>query len=111
MEQKAAIDAFAALAQPTRLSVYRALVEHEPSGLPAGEVARLLNVQQNTMSTHLAILSRAGLVESRRQGRTVIYRADVERVRELADFLLMDCCGGRPELCEPGSNTGKRSSP
>ena len=94
---------------PVNPPVYPMLAKRV-SGLPAGEVARLLDVQQNTMSTHLAILSRAGLVGSRRQGRTVIYRAVVERVRELANFLLLDCCGGRPELCEPGPDTGKRSS-
>lgn len=110
MEQREAIDAFAALAQPTRMSVYRVLVEHEPTGLPAGEVARVLEVQQNTMSSHLAILSRAGLVESRRQGRTVVYRAVVERVRDVADFLLRDCCGGQRELCEPPAAGGPTSS-
>jgi ArsR family transcriptional regulator len=76
-------------------------MEHQPEGLPAGEVARLLEVPQNTMSSHLAILARAGLVESERRGRTIFYRPVVDRVREVASFLVRDCCGGRPELCEP----------
>ena len=94
-------EAFGALAQSTRLSAFRLLVEHEPEGLPAGEVSRLLNVPQNTMSTHLSVLSRAGLVTAERQSRSIIYRASIDKVRELASFLVSDCCGGRPELCGP----------
>ncbi|WMT88920.1 metalloregulator ArsR/SmtB family transcription factor [Pelagibacterium sp. 26DY04] len=101
MEQTAAIDVFAALSQPTRLDAFRLLMTHEPEGLPAGEIARRLDIPQNTMSTHLAILSRAGLIESERHSRSIVYRAVVDRVRELASFLVQDCCGGRPELCEP----------
>lgn len=96
-----ALDVFAALSQATRLEAFRLIISHEPAGLPAGEVARLLEVPQNTMSTHLAILARAGLIAAERQSRTVIYRPVMERVREIANFLVQDCCGGRPELCEP----------
>ena len=95
------IDAFGALAQATRLDAFRLLVRHGPDGLPAGEIARLLSVPQNTLSTHLAILGRAGLVRFERHGRSIVYHADLERVREIAGFLVMDCCGGRPELCTP----------
>jgi DNA-binding transcriptional ArsR family regulator len=101
MESISAIEAFAALSQPTRLDAFRLIIQHEPSGLPAGEVARLLDVPQNTMSSHLAVLSRAGLISSERHSRSIIYRAELNRVRELASFLVTDCCGGRPELCEP----------
>ena len=101
MENTSALDVFAALSQATRLEAFRLIVSHEPGGLPAGEVARLLKVPQNTMSTHLAILARAGLIAAERQSRTVIYRPVMERVREIANFLVQDCCGGRPELCEP----------
>ena len=101
MEPSAATDTFAALAQPTRLAAFRLIMRHEPNGLPAGEIARLLDVPQNTMSTHLAILTRAGLISSERVSRTVVYRAEIDRVRELTSFLVNDCCGGRPELCEP----------
>ncbi|HEV7345082.1 MAG TPA: metalloregulator ArsR/SmtB family transcription factor [Devosia sp.] len=101
MESTAATDVFAALSQPTRLDAFRLLMQHEPDGLPAGEVARLLEVPQNTMSTHLAVLARAGLIESERHSRSIVYRAVVERVREITSFLVQDCCGGRAELCEP----------
>lgn len=101
MEATQAIDVFAALSQSTRLDVFRLLMEHEPEGLPAGDIARRLEVPQNTMSSHLGILTRAGLIEPERHSRSIIYRAVVDRVREIASFLVQDCCGGRPELCEP----------
>ena len=72
MESDAAILAFAALAQPTRLDVFRLLVEHEPDGLAAGDIARRLNVPHNTMSTHLATLTRAGLIDAERHSRSII---------------------------------------
>ena len=96
-----AILALAALAQATRLDVFRLLVKHEPEGLPAGEVARVLAVPQNTMSAHLAVLSRAGLVTPRRTGRSIVYRADLARFQAVMSFLLTDCCDGRPEICAP----------
>jgi ArsR family transcriptional regulator, arsenate/arsenite/antimonite-responsive transcriptional repressor len=95
------IDALSALAQPTRLDTFRLLVSREPEGVAAGELARLIDVPQNTMSTHLAILARAGLVRGERHSRSIIYRADLERFREVTLFLLKDCCGGRPEVCAP----------
>lgn len=101
MESKSAIDVFGALSQVTRLSAFRLVIRHQSSGLPAGEIARLLDVPQNTMSTHLAILERAGLISSERKSRSIIYRAELDRVREVASFLVNDCCGGRPEICEP----------
>lgn len=101
MESSAAIEVFAALSQSTRLDTFRLLMEHEPEGLAAGEIARRVQVPQNTMSSHLAILTRAGLIESERHSRSIVYRAVVDRVREIASFLVQDCCGGRPELCEP----------
>jgi ArsR family transcriptional regulator, arsenate/arsenite/antimonite-responsive transcriptional repressor len=101
MESSHAIEVFAALSQPTRLDTFRLLMEHEPEGLAAGEIARQLEVPQNTMSSHLAVLTRAGLIESERHSRSIVYRAVVERVREITSFLVQECCGGRPELCEP----------
>ena len=101
MESEQAISAFAALAQPTRLDVFRLLMEHEPDGLPAGEIARRLDVPHNTMSTHLATLTRASLIEAERHSRSIIYRARLDAVRALASFLVKDCCGGRPEICAP----------
>ncbi|MCE6077461.1 metalloregulator ArsR/SmtB family transcription factor [Agrobacterium vitis] len=101
METSHAIAALAALAQTTRLETFRLLVKHEPDGLPAGEIARMLAVPQNTMSAHLATLSRAGLVTSERQSRTITYRADLDGLRDMTLFLLKDCCGGNAELCAP----------
>ncbi len=101
MEQEKAILALAALAQPTRLETFRLLVRHAPEGLPAGDIARALVVPQNTMSAHLNILSRAGLVSSQRHSRTIMYRADIAQLREMTLFLLKDCCGGSPDLCGP----------
>jgi len=101
MESNEAILAFSALAQPTRLDVFRLLMENEPQGLPAGDIARHLAVPHNTMSTHLAVLSRAGLIEAERRSRSIVYRAQLDAVRELASYLVKDCCGGRPEICAP----------
>ena len=101
MENEDAIAALAALAQSTRLDTFRLLVKHEPDGIPAGELARILDVPQNTMSAHLATLSRAGLVNGERQSRSIIYRADLDRFRELTLFMIKDCCGGSAELCAP----------
>ena len=101
MDSQEAIAALSALAQPTRLDTFRLLVSREPEGAAAGELARLIDVPQNTMSTHLAILARAGLVRGERHSRSIIYRADLERFREATLFLLKDCCGGRPEVCAP----------
>lgn len=101
MESSQALDAFAALSQPTRLAAFRRLVASEPGGLPAGDVATLLGVPANTMSAHFAILAQAGLVRSERRGRTILYRADLDRLRALVLFLLRDCCGGRADVCAP----------
>ncbi len=101
MESIDAIETLAALAQETRLQAFKLLVRHEPEGVAAGELARLLKVPQNTLSTHLAILSRAGLVASARHSRSIVYRANLEAVRGVVLHLLNDCCNGRPELCTP----------
>src|SRR3954447_14531494 len=101
MESEQAILALAALAQSTRLSVFRLLVKHEPNGLAAGEIAKALAVPQNTMSAHLAILARAGLVIGERHSRSIIYRADLVAFQSLTSFMVEDCCGGRAELRAP----------
>ena len=94
-----AISALAALAQPTRLAIFRLLVKHEPIGVTAGVIAETIGAPHNTLSTHLAILVRAGLLRSSREGRTIIYRSDVEGMRSVIAFLVNDCCDGHPELC------------
>src|SRR6266699_1481642 len=101
MESEDAILALAALAQPTRLDVFKLLVKHEPDGLAAGDIARALAVPQNTMSSHLSVLSHAGSVSAQRFGRSIVYRADLARFQEVVLFLLRDCCDGRPEICAP----------
>jgi len=101
MESEQAILALAALAQSTRLDVFRLLVKQEPDGLAAGEIAKSLAVPQNTMSSHLAILSRAGLVTARRFSRSIVYRADLGVFHSVMLFMLRDCCDGRPEVCAP----------
>ncbi|GAA4120851.1 ArsR/SmtB family transcription factor [Aminobacter aganoensis] len=101
MDASDTIDALAALAQPTRLEAFRQLAAAEPDGIAAGDLARRLEVPQNTMSAHLAILARAGLATSDRRGRSIIYRADLPALRQVLLFLLQDCCDGRPEICAP----------
>ena len=101
MDAKLATEAFGALAQDTRLAVFRLLVEAGAEGMPAGDIARRLGTPHNTMSSHLAVLARAGLVTSRRQSRSVIYAADYGGIRALIAFMVQDCCKGRPEACAP----------
>ena len=103
MEINQAVDALSALAQRSRLDVFRLLVRSGPQGLPAGEIASTLSVPPNTMSTHLAILSQAGLVRGERSGRSVIYSVDFSGMNALMTFLMKDCCQGRPELCGAGA--------
>jgi DNA-binding transcriptional ArsR family regulator len=101
MESSTAIEALSALAHPGRLGVFRLLIQAGPEGLAAGEAARRLGTPANTMSNHLAVLNRAGLIRSQRQSRSINYRADVEAFSTLLGFLLEDCCEGRPEICAP----------
>lgn len=99
MDRLNAVTQFGSLGQPTRLAVLRSLLRVHPDGLNAGDIARQYDVPHNTMSAHLGVLSRAGLVQVERQGRLMTYRADVAAFRELVEFMARDCCGGRPELC------------
>lgn len=101
MEKNDALAAFAALSQPTRLDVFRLLVEVGEAGLSAGEIATALDVRQNTLSANLSVLLNAGLVRNLREGRSIRYFADTEGLRGLLGYLLRDCCGGRPEICDP----------
>lgn len=101
METNEAIIALSALAQATRLDVFRLLVKHEPHGVAAGELARAVGVPQNTLSAHLAILRRAGLIVGERNSRSIIYRANLAAFQDLTLFMVQDCCGGSAELCGP----------
>jgi DNA-binding transcriptional ArsR family regulator len=99
IDQSGAVGALSALAQATRLSVFRLLVRAGPTGLNAGDISAALEVQPSTMSHHLGLLERAHLVRSHRDGRTVVYAADYDGMRRLLGFLTEDCCQGRPEIC------------
>jgi ArsR family transcriptional regulator len=101
MDNYSVIAALAALAQGTRLDVFRLLVRHEPIGMAAGEIARQLDIPQNTMSAHLGILARAGMARAERQSRSIIYRANLDMLRALMLFMAKDCCAGDAERCVP----------
>ncbi len=101
MDAKDALAAFAALSQPTRLDVFRLLVKAGADGMLSGEIGAALDVRQNTMSANLTILLSAGLIRNVREGRGVRYFADLDGMRGLLAFLMEDCCGGHPDLCQP----------
>lgn len=101
METFQAVTALSALAHEGRLTIFRELVRAGPEGLPAGEVGRRLGVAPSTTSASLSVLAHAGLVTSRRDGRSIIYSAAYERMAALLGFLVQDCCSGRPEVCAP----------
>ena len=101
MEMSAALSAFDALGQPTRLAVFRLLVQVGGQGLAAGEIAARLNISPSTLSTHLSILTQSGLLLAVRDGRIIRYAADMAGLRALLTWLLQDCCGGKPEICAP----------
>ncbi len=101
MESLPAVASLAALAHEGRLSVFRMLVQAGAGGLAAGEIARRAGVPPNSLSANLNILSRAGLIRPRREGRSIIYTADYDSMRGLLAFLVEDCCGGSPEICAP----------
>ena len=101
MEIESATAALAALAHPGRLQVFRMLVQAGVMGLPAGEIAHRQGVPPNSLSANLGVLARAGLVRSRRQGRSIIYTAEYDRMRDVLGFLVEECCGGSPDICAP----------
>lgn len=103
METTSAIRALAALAQESRLSVYRLLVTAGPEGRAAGAIAEALGIAPATLSFHLSQLANAGLVKSRQEGRFIFYSADFTAMNELVGFLTENCCGGNP--CGPATNT------
>jgi DNA-binding transcriptional ArsR family regulator len=101
MEKSTATAALGALAHEGRLDVFRLLVRAGPDGMAAGEIARTTGAVPSTLSANLGVLSRAGLVSARRDGRSIIYTAGYDQMRELLAFLMEDCCGGKPEICAP----------
>ncbi len=101
MEITTATRALGALSQETRLETFRLLVRAGIEGMAAGDIARVMDIPHNTMSSHLSILANANLIESRREGRSIIYSVDFDGTRDLLSFLVEDCCQGRPEVCAP----------
>lgn len=101
MTDEDALSCLAALSHPTRLATFRLLVKAAPDGLSTGDLVEATGLSQSTFSTHLAVLVAAELVQPQKQGRQMIQRVDIARVRGLMLFLAKDCCGGSSELCEP----------
>jgi ArsR family transcriptional regulator len=101
MEKKVAVEGLSALAHDGRLAIFRLLVKAGPDGVAAGDIARRLKTPANTMSAQLLVLANAGLVRARRDGRSIFYAADFERMTALLLYLTEDCCGGKPEICAP----------
>src|SRR3954462_3551933 len=111
MDTKDALAGLSALAHDGRLAVFRLLIKAGPEGIAAGDIARELDTQPNTMSAQLLVLSNAGLVRAKREGRSIIYAADFERMSGLLEFLTKDCCGGQPEICKPLAQTVSACGP
>lgn len=111
MESRNAVTALGALAQETRLAIFRLLVREGPDGAPAGSIAEQLGIPAPTLSFHLAQLSKAGLVLSRRDGRSIIYAANYGGMAALLTYLSEDCCQGRPEICSVDAAQGSCAKP
>ena len=99
MDTSQAVDAFSALSHETRLTVFKLLLKEGEQGLSAGVIARQLEVQPSTLTSHLHILKRSGLLQSTRQQQKIVYSADIQGTRSLLRFLTQECCQGHPEIC------------
>ena len=105
IDETQALDAFGALSQVTRLQMVRALVVAGPEGLAAGAVGEAVGASSSSASFHLAHLERAGLAQSRREARSIIYTANFDGLSGLVEFLMRDCCQGHPDVCRPAAQT------
>lgn len=101
LDEPQAIDAFGALSQQTRLQIVRALVVAGPDGLAAGAIGEKVGASSSSASFHLSNLERAGLIQSRREARSIIYSANYQSLAALVEFLMMNCCQGHPDVCAP----------
>ena len=99
MNQQRAIETFTAMAQDSRLEIYHLLVRESPQGLPVGEISRRLDIVPSTLSGHLGVLKRTGLLKSTRHQREIHYAANIEIMGDLVRFMLEDCCDGKVENC------------
>lgn len=103
LDEPQALNAFGALSQETRLRMVRVLVQAGPDGMAAGAVGQAVDASSSSASFHLAHLERAGLIQSRRESRSIIYSANFEGLSGLVEFLMRDCCSGHPEICLPAA--------
>ncbi len=110
MESNLAVKRLSALAQESRLAVFRLLIKAGRDGIAAGEIARTLEITPNTLSAQLTVLANAGLATSRRDGRSIIYAANYDAMGELLLHLMEDCCQGRPEICAPLARSASRAA-
>jgi DNA-binding transcriptional ArsR family regulator len=110
METSSVVNALAALAQETRLNVYRLLVEHAPEGLPAGQIAERLGVAASSLSFHLKELTHAGLIAPKQDGRFLWYRADLDAMNGLVGYLTENCCRSSA-ACDPKCSPTEASKP
>ena len=101
MEMQSAAATLSALAHEGRLAIFRLLVTAGPEGVAAGDIARHVVSPPSTTTANLNVLSQAGLIASRRDGRSILYSANFGVMTDLLGFLMADCCGGRPEICAP----------
>ncbi len=99
MDQDTAIEAFAALAQSSRMSIFRLLIRQGPEGMQVGEISKKLGIVASTLSGHLAVLRRSGLLKSTRNQREIYYAANLTVVNDLVRFLISDCCNGQVANC------------
>src|ERR1044072_2148056 len=111
MNRGQALSAFSALSQDMRLSIVRLLVQAGPEGIAAGEVADEIGVSASNLSFHLKELQHSGLVEARREARSIIYSANYPALRDVIGFLRKDCCAGHPEICTPDLNEAACCAP
>lgn len=110
MKAATAVDALSALAHEGRLSIFKLLVRAGTDGVAAGVIARKLDMLPNTLSASLTLLSNAGLVVSRREGRSIIYSADFAQMSKLLGFLMEDCCSGNATICAPLAQIANRAA-
>lgn len=111
MEERQALASFAALSQETRLQIVRMLVVAGPDGMAAGAVAEKAGVSPSNVSFHLKELERAGLINQKREARSMIYTAHYDGLADLVRFLMEDCCAGHPEICAPALNAAACCTP
>lgn len=113
MKTKSVVAALAALAQDSRLAIFRALVQAGPEGLPAGKIGEITGISPSSVSFHMKELFHADMVASRNEGRFVIYSADFATMNQLLAFLTENCCGGNPCMtaCSPACNVAEDASP